>query len=479
MRICLIAEGSYPYVTGGVSSWIQSLVTGMPEHEFVLYAIGAEESIRGKFKYNIPDNLVEIREVFLDSWKHGKTKGPKTPALTKEEKEALISLFCRTTDWKGVFGLMSRGKIGNIAEFLSGRDFLEVMKEAAARHHETAPFTDLFWSSRSMMLPLLQVLMEKPPEADVYHSVSTGYAGVVAGYGKYLYGKPFVLTEHGIYTREREEEIIKADWLEGAFKDLWISHFYNMSHCAYEYADQVITLFEKNRQIQVEIGCPADKIAIIPNGVDLAPFRSLPGRESGDGEIHIGAIVRVVPIKDIKTMLQSFALVQEELEDARFYIYGPTDEDPEYYEECLQLAEALQLTRVVFAGSVPILEHIGRMDLLVLSSISEGQPLAVLEGMAAGKPFVCTDVGSCSELLNGRGDGIGPAGYIVPVMDHRKMAEAILRLARHPDERIRMGRNGQQRVAAGYARENVIRSYKAIYEMERKGRLRWPASASG
>lgn len=51
MKICLIAEGCYPYVAGGVSSWVQMLMEGMPQHQFVLYTIGAEERQRGKFKY--------------------------------------------------------------------------------------------------------------------------------------------------------------------------------------------------------------------------------------------------------------------------------------------------------------------------------------------------------------------------------------------------------------------------------------------
>ena len=68
MRICIIAEGSYPYVTGGVSSWIQTLISCMPEHEFIIYAIGAHEKTRGNFKYKLPPNLIEVREVFLDSY---------------------------------------------------------------------------------------------------------------------------------------------------------------------------------------------------------------------------------------------------------------------------------------------------------------------------------------------------------------------------------------------------------------------------
>ena len=47
MRICLIVEGCYPYVAGGVSSWIQMLIKGMPDHEFVIFSIGAEEKDRG------------------------------------------------------------------------------------------------------------------------------------------------------------------------------------------------------------------------------------------------------------------------------------------------------------------------------------------------------------------------------------------------------------------------------------------------
>ena len=66
MRICLLTEGSYPYIVGGVSSWVQMLIEGFPEHEFVLYSIGAEQKDRGHFRYKRPKNLVAIQEVFLD-----------------------------------------------------------------------------------------------------------------------------------------------------------------------------------------------------------------------------------------------------------------------------------------------------------------------------------------------------------------------------------------------------------------------------
>ena len=64
MRICVILEGCYPYVTGGVSTWIHQYMKAMPQHEFVVWAVGASSEDRGKFKYELPDNVVEIREIF-------------------------------------------------------------------------------------------------------------------------------------------------------------------------------------------------------------------------------------------------------------------------------------------------------------------------------------------------------------------------------------------------------------------------------
>ena len=67
MRICMILEGSYPYVHGGVSSWTHNYIKGMPDAEFVLWCIGAKEEDKGKFKYELPENVKEVHEVFLDS----------------------------------------------------------------------------------------------------------------------------------------------------------------------------------------------------------------------------------------------------------------------------------------------------------------------------------------------------------------------------------------------------------------------------
>ena len=67
MRICLILEGCYPYVHGGVSTWMHQYIKEMKEHEFVLWVIGAHAEDKGKFVYELPENVVEVKEVFLDA----------------------------------------------------------------------------------------------------------------------------------------------------------------------------------------------------------------------------------------------------------------------------------------------------------------------------------------------------------------------------------------------------------------------------
>lgn len=468
MRVCLIAEGCYPYIVGGVSSWVQTLITSMPEHEFIVYTICADEKEKGKFKYKLPSNLIEVREIFLNSTSPLSNKTGKKYDLNNEQKQAIKSLLVNEDGcWEQLFSLFKKGRFSDfnsIAEFVTSKDLFDLVKEVCIESYPELPFTKFYWSVKSMFFSLFSVLSNIPPEADIYHSLSTGYAGIVGAYCKYFYDRPYVLTEHGIYTREREEEIIKSDEISWMFKDLWIEYFKSLSKGAYGSADQVITLFKKNRDIQVEMGCPIEKTTVIPNGVNLNNYSSLPQKAKEDKDIvNIGAVVRVVPIKDIKTMIRSFAIVKREVPNARFYIFGPNDEDTDYNEECLLLVKFLGLRDIQFTGTVDVKQFIGKMDILVLSSISEGQPLVLLEGLACGKPFVCTNVGSCKEVLYGSNDHFGQAGYIVPVMNYVEMARALIKLARNPGLCVTMGEVGRLRMESSYSLANVIKQYRNIY----------------
>ena len=143
---------------------------------------------------------------------------------------------------------------------------------------------------------------------------------------------------------------------------------------------------------------------------------------------------------------------------------GPCDEDAQYAGECLEQVEALGLTDVEFTGRIDIRDYLGRMDMTILTSISEGQPLTILEGYAAHKPVIATDVGNCSGLIFGENDDFGPAGILTHIMNVEEIAQAMVDMARNEPMRLKMGENGYQRVMSGYRIEHMRAVYHEIYQ---------------
>lgn len=464
MKVCLVVEGCYPYVVGGVSSWIHSLIQQFPETEFLVQTVTADRKQRGKFAYELPENVTEVREIYLqdEDWTGtGRSRGRRK--LTPREFSAVSSLVMgQEVQWEQVFAAFEDPEL-SLNGLLMGPQFLEMVQECYLQKFSNLNFTDFLWTIRSMYLPLFHTLKNRPVDADLYHCVCTGYAGVWGAMAKSLYHSPLLISEHGIYTREREEEIIKAGWVSGAYKNLWIEQFQKMSRCAYDHADRVTSLFQDARLLQLELGCPREKAIVTPNGIDVEHFAGTPGKDPDDRHFNIGAILRVAPIKDVKTLLHAFDYAKQRRDDLKLYVMGPWDEEPEYAEECFSLVKRLELRDVEFTGRVEVKDYLGKMDTLILTSISEGQPLTVLEGFAAKKPCIATNVGNCRGLLYGEADDFGPAGILTPVMGVEKIGEAILTLAGDPGLVSRMGEAGYRRVREHYTIQQMRRTYRELY----------------
>lgn len=288
------------------------------------------------------------------------------------------------------------------------------------------------------------------------------YGGLLACLGGSDRHRPVLLTEHGIYTREREEEIIRAEWVAPDFKARWTRFFHMLSEQIYRQADRVTSLFTRARSIQIGMGCEPGKCIVIPNGVDYEKFCAIPPKAE-DGWVDIGAVVRLAPIKDIKTLLYAFLELSARCKNVRLHILGGVD-DEEYARECYALAEQLGLENIRFTGRVDIAAYLQKLDFTILTSISEGQPLSVLESLAARRPCVTTDVGCCRELLEGTpGDTLGAAGFCVPPMYRQGLADAMEKLCVSRPLRQRMGAIGQQRVAQSYRYEQMLARYRALY----------------
>lgn len=477
MRICIISEGCYPYMVGGVSGWVHSMIQTFPKQEFVLLSVIANREQSGKFAYKLPENVTEVHELYLEDSDWGSANKRHTSRLKKREYHALRSLLLnQDVEWSVLFDYF-HGNDVSINQLLMGEDFYHAVEECYNLQYPDIVFSDFLWTMRSMYLPLFLALSMDVPQADIYHAVSTGYAGIVGSMGKHFYNAQFILSEHGIYTREREEELIKAEWVQRTYKKIWISQFKKMSKVAYDTADVVTGLYKHACELQEELGCPKEKLLITPNGIDYRRFEGLPGvSPENEGYIHIGAIIRVAPIKDVKTMIQAFAYAKKRCPRLKLWIMGPYDEEPEYAAECFKMAEQMQIADIVFTGRIQVTDYLGFMDMTLLTSISEGQPLTILESFAAYVPVIATDVGNCRGLLYGEDDDFGKAGILTHIMNIEEIANAMVYMAENPQARRCMANAGYRRLMRKYKIEDMKKTYEDIYKKaaERQNKI-WEA----
>ena len=228
---------------------------------------------------------------------------------------------------------------------------------------------------------------------------------------------------------------------------------------------QKIQIAYPSWELQEELGCPEEKIRVTPNGILVEGLSDLPGKNEEEKQyINAGAILRVTPIKDVKTMIQAFDFAKKQVENLKLWIMGPTDEDEKYARECFELVETLGVKDVEFTGRVNIKDYLGKMDFTLLTSISEGQPLTILESYAAHKPVIATDVGNCRELIYGSKDDFGEAGILTHIMNIEETANAMVRMAVYEKDRVRMGEAGYRRVNAFYRIEQMKAVYQDIYK---------------
>lgn len=490
LDVVFFCEGTYPYVSGGVSSWIHALVSGMPDLKFGLVFLAPNRDFRRKLKYQVPDCVKEMVEVYIydviptKPTHHPNRIDPKAWAAATKFFNGLFE--GEVPDFEEIFPYLTpQGQqppqLG-IYELAYSPQAWQILTEIYQKHSPNFPFTDFFWNWRFISFPILQLLNAPIPQAKVYHTVTTGWSGLLAVLAKMRTGRPLILTEHGIYTNERRIEIVKADWLFverntdrnrtdfGVLKTLWINLFNALGRLCYRWSDQIYTLFEGNRRLQLEAGAPARKIEILPNGVDVAKLSAVsqaaPPKQA-DAPFRVGFVGRVVPIKDVKTFIQACRVLQASVNHFEALIIGPTEEDTEYFEECKNLCQLLQVESVVqFLGPQDLRQWYPKLDALVLTSVSEGQPLVILEGYAYGIPCVASDVGACSELIYGRpgsDQDLGPSGFVTRVGAPNETAKALQTLAADPALRARMGKSGFERVRRFYDLKDLLARYHGIY----------------
>jgi polysaccharide biosynthesis protein PelF len=480
--ICLILEGAYPFVAGGVSSWVHDLIEAQSQNTFHLVALSADDSAK-RLRFVLPPNVVRMTEIALQQSEHRVTGGRAVERMAAEAEEPLTRLFGSggLADFRRLVAVLQRhSRVATRPALMNSEAAFGIVRRMYDGSVSGSSFLKYFWSWRSLAGGLFSVLLAKLPQARVYHSISTGYAGLLMARAVLETGRPGILTEHGIYTNERRVEIVMADWLADKvpgtldieqrrrdLRDVWIEAFIGYSRTCYEACDRITTLYAGNQVMQLRDGAPADRLEIIPNGVDYDGYSRIP-RDTAPRPPTVALIGRVVPIKDVKTYIRAAAILRDMVPAVRVLLLGPTEEDPIYFRECQEMVAHLGLGETfAFTGRVNIRDYLGRVDAIALTSISEAQPLVLLEAGASGVPSVATDVGSCRDIIEGRRDEdppLGPGGFVTPLANPHATAKGLAALLTDADLRVRHGEAIRRRTERYYNKNVVDQIYRRLYE---------------
>ncbi len=313
------------------------------------------------------------------------------------------------------------------------------------------------------LLDLVYLMRRLRP--DVVHT-ATSKAGFLGRLAARLTGVPLVI--HTIY--ELPENSTTSPWLRAFYRALEL--------VAASWADHLVTISEPNRrQILAQRICRADRLSLIPEGLDLDRYRS----ERSGLEVRaaldipqdapwVVSVGRLEPAKGHADLLQAFRQVVDRLPHARLAIIGRGDLEPELKALCTTLG--LQ-DRVQFLGfRQDLLDLVGACDVFALASLYEGQGVATMEAMAMSRPTVCTGVGGVTDVVVE-----GDTGFMVPPRDPDALARRLLELLGDPERARRMGQAGRRRAEEHFRVEDTNRKLLGLYQNLLSRRR--PRAASG
>lgn len=257
-------------------------------------------------------------------------------------------------------------------------------------------------------------------------------------------GFPSIVTVHGVAA----DRNILLNFGQGFY-------LRTLGSSVFKTADRIVCLTRSDAERVAALGCPSEKIRVIPNAVNIDNFK--PTDEHTEGLVIWTG--RLVPEKGLEYLIEAAKIVAEKKSSVRFLLvgYGPLK------TKLMKLASDYRLLgkNVEFRGpkernEMP--EVLGRASIFVLPSLSEGLSVSVLEAMACGLPIICTDILGTKEVIE---DGI--TGLMVPPRNSLALSEAIMTLLDNEDLRKRLGENARKTVIERHNWNLIIDKLEKVY----------------
>ncbi len=489
ISVLLCTQGTYPYSSGGVSTWCDLLCRQLPDVDFTLYALTGQPQTTTL--YTFPENVLKTIAVPMWGMQHPaeyvaqhltlkdmrereRLTTPEriehvfvpnlrilvrsilapNPSLTKCGR-ALYDLwkYTQVYDWN----LSWKAALTWEAFTDEVTSIVESLPEIYPRNE--APTLHDMNSMLRMLYHLLMCLNAPLPRTSIVHSTLAGFAGIAGILAKYEYGTPLVVTEHGIFVREQYMYISQEKAFSPFAKRFLISFSNLICRLMYATADVISPVCDYNKRWELRFGAEEAKVERIYNSIDTEFFQPHPKPPETERFPTVVAATRVFPLKDIETMLRAAALVRDRISNVRFIVSGSITDEPEYFARCKALMEKLRLGRnFTFAGLAERSHKIYTAgDVSVISSVSEAFPFAVLESMACGVPVVATDVGGIREVLQG-------LGVLVPPRNPEALAEGLIQLLTDESLRKSLATSARNEVVAKYHKDVFTNDYLELYK---------------
>ena len=480
IKIVWTGEGTYPYVTGGVSTWADILMHELKNIDFVLIPIQMHPYV--KLKFDIPPNVVDIINVplwgteepieYVRNIEFSKIYEAKIKTQVDSHIEFLAPIVVLVLDhiFRHKNDLDALGDaLYDFYEYFHIYDYHEtfrsealwniyrdyILKHYAGVQEDIPTVFDMVEGLRYLYRFFIS-LLPTLPEAHIYHSSAAAFCGLACVIAKKKYGSKFLLTEHGVYIRE-QYLAASRDQMPIRTKEFLLGLITFVSKLNFYYADIVAPVCNYNSRWEKKWGVDEEKIHTIYNGIDTNVFRSFKVQKTQERPIVV-MVARIDPLKDIETFIKTAQLVAKEIPDVLFKLYGPIV-NKKYYALCQDLIKELDIAHnFLFAGLTHSPQNsYNEGDVVMLTSISEAFPFVVIEAMACEKVVISSDVGGTKEVLEGFGFVIKPKAY-------KEFAQKVIYILKNPDIALEMGHDAREFILNGFTIEDMVDNYGRIYK---------------
>ncbi|WP_330264579.1 DUF3492 domain-containing protein [Streptomyces griseorubiginosus] len=505
MRIGLLTEGGYPYVSGDARLWCDRLVRGLEQHEFDIYALSRSEHQEDEGWVPLPPQVDRV--ITAPLWAaedDGVVYGRRARRRFAESYGELAAALCEGGVAEGagraqggseeapgveadrfasaLYGLaeLARdegGLVGALRSETAVRALERACRAPGARQTaREARVPDLLTVAAHLERALRPLSLDWYEDdglgaVDLCHAAAGGAAALPGLLAHHFCGVPLLVTEYGVRLRTHYLADTESS---PAVRALLASFHGRLATETYRRAAVVTPGNTHARRWQERCGADREKLRTVYPGMDAGHFAEVgESAECVDPDTLVW-VGRVEPAKDLISLLHAFAEIRKEEPKTRLRIVGaPTGAEGEaYLGHCKALAAQLfpdEAEGLHAVGDNPVsFEEIGGPEVptladayasgavTVLSSVVEGFPISLVEAMFCARATVSTDVGAVVEVIGG-------TGLVVPPRNPKALAEACVTLLRDPERRERLGAAARARALELFTVEQNITAFHGIY----------------